>query len=126
MNILTKYLYWQFIISPKKVLVIARNYLLFGSEFFSIKETIKSLFSPWKMITWSYGRGVDIGKYFEAFISNIFTRIIGFIMRTMLIIAFIVYELIIFISGIVAFIFILIYPFLALLGIIYGLRYFNV
>jgi hypothetical protein len=47
-------------------------------------------------------------------------------MRTILIIVYIVYELFIIILGVIAFVFILIYPFLALLGLIYGLRYFNV
>jgi hypothetical protein len=106
--------------------MITKNYLLFGSDFFSIKETLKSLFAPWKMTAWSYGRGFDIGNFLETLFSNIFTRIIGFIMRTILIIVYIAYELLIIVLGTIAFVFILIYPFLALLGLIYGLRYFNV
>jgi hypothetical protein len=126
MNIFIKYLYWQLILSPKKVLMITKNYLLFGCEFFSIKETFKSLFAPWKMTTWSYGRGLDVGRYFETFVSNIFTRAIGFVMRTFLIFTFILFELSVLIAGLLGLIFILIYPLLALIGIIYSFKYFNV
>lgn len=126
MNIFLKFLYWQFILSPKKVLLITKNYLLFGCEFFSIKGTLKSLFSPWKMTSWSYGKGLDVGRYFETFISNIFTRIIGFVMRTFLIIVFVIFEIFIIITGTICFILSIIYPILALIGIIYSFKYLNV
>jgi len=126
MNIFLKYLYWQLILSPKKVLMITKNYLLFGCEFFSIKETLRSLFAPWKMTTLSYGRGLDIGRYFETFVSNIFTRVIGFVMRTFLIIIFLFFEILVFIVGVISFILVLIYPLIAILGIIYSFKYLNV
>ena len=123
MNIFIKYLYWQLIITPKKVLSILRNYLAFGFAFFSIKETLRSLFSPWRRYLWDYGRGFDITRYFEAFLSNIITRVIGFIMRLFLIIFFILYEIVVLILGIVAFFISIIYPFFFIWTIIYGFKY---
>jgi len=123
MNILIKYLYWQLIITPKKVLSIIRNYLSFGLEFFSIGETLRSLFSPWRRYLWDYGRGFDIARYFEVFLSNIITRVIGFIMRLFLIVAFLLYEVIILVLGTILFLASIIYPFFFIWAIIYGFKY---
>jgi hypothetical protein len=123
MNIFIKYLYWQLILTPKKVLGITKNYLVFGSEFFSIKETLRSLFSPWRRYLWDYGRGFDIGKYLEVFASNIITRGIGFIMRLFLIAFFIIYEAAILIIGTAMTIISIIYPFLAIYSLIYSFKY---
>lgn len=123
MNIFIKYLYWQLILTPKKVLTITKNYLVFGSEFFSIKETLRSLFSPWRRYIWDYGRGFDPGKWIEVAFSNIITRAIGFVMRLFLIVFFIVYEIIILIVGTAATVFSIVYPFLAIYFLIYSFKY---
>jgi len=123
MNIFIKYLYWQLILTPKKVLTIVKNYLAFGFDFFSIKETLRSLFSPWRRYLWDYGRGFDIGRYFEVFLSNIITRVIGFIMRLFLIALFIIYEVVVLIAGIILFFLSIIYPFFFIGAIIYGFKY---
>lgn len=123
MNIFIKYLYWQLILTPKKVLTIIKNYLAFGFEFFSIKDTLRSLFSPWRRYLWDHGRGFDIGKYLEVFFSNIITRAIGFVMRLFLIVLFIVYEIAVFALGIIALAIFISYPFLAVYGIIYSFKY---
>ena len=123
MNIFIKYLYWQLILTPKKVLLILKNYLSFGFDFFSIKETLRSLFSPWRRYLWDYGRGFDIARYLEVFLSNIITRTIGFIMRLFLIIFFIAYELIVLALGIILFFISIIYPFFFIAALIYGFKY---
>ena len=123
MNIFIKYLYWQLILTPKKVLTIVKNYLAFGFDFFSIKETLRSLFSPWRRYLWDYGRGFDIGRYLEVFLSNIITRVIGFIMRLFLIALFIIYEVVVLIAGIILFFLSIIYPFFFIGAIIYGFKY---
>lgn len=123
MNIFIKYLYWQLILTPKKVLTIIKNYLVFGLEFFSIKDTLRSLFSPWRRYLWDYGRGFDIGKYLEVFFSNIITRAIGFVMRLFLIALFIIYEITVLALGIIALALFVSYPFLVVYGIIYSFKY---
>jgi len=123
MNIFIKYLYWQLILTPQKVLIILKNYLAFGFDFFSIKETLRSLFSLWRRYLWNYGRGFDFGRYFEVFISNVITRIIGFIMRLFLITFFLIYELTVLVLGIALFFASIIYPFFFAWLIIYGFKY---
>ncbi|MFA5086466.1 MAG: hypothetical protein WC468_02680 [Candidatus Paceibacterota bacterium] len=123
MNIFIKYLYWQLILTPKKALNILKNYLVFGFQFFSIKETLRSLFSPWRRYMWDYGRGFDPGKWLEVFFSNVITRVIGFIMRLFLIALFIVYEIAVFVLGLLFVILSIIYPFLAAYLLIYAFKY---
>jgi len=123
MNILIKYLYWQLILTPKKFLTITKNYLAFGFEFFSIRGTLRSLFSPWRRYIWDYGRGFDPGKWLEVAFSNIITRVIGFIMRLFLIALFVIYEVVVLILGIALTIFFTVYPAIAVYGIIYSFKY---
>ncbi len=123
MNIFIKYLYWQFVLSPKKILGIIKNYLAFGFDFFSVKESLRSLFSPWRRQSWSYGRGFDIGRYIETFFSNLIARIIGFIMRVFILLLFVLYEIFFLILGAAVFLLVLIYPVLAIWGIIYSFKY---
>lgn len=123
MNILIKYLYWQLFLTPKKVLGILKNYLAFGFQFFSIKETLRSLFSPWRRYLWDYGRGFDPGKWLEVFFSNVITRAIGFVMRIFLIALFVIYEITVLILGAATAILSIIYPFLAAYLLIYAFKY---
>lgn len=123
MNIFIKYFYWQLILTPKKALNIWKNYLVFGLQFFSIKETLRSLFSPWRRYIWDYGRGFDPGKWLEVFFSNVITRVIGFVMRLFLILLFLIYEIAVFVLGLVFVVLSIIYPFLALYLLIYAFKY---
>lgn len=123
MNIFIKYLYWQLILTPKKFLMITKNYLAFGLEFFSIKETARSLFSPWRRYTWNYDRGFDLGKYFETALSNVVTRVIGFAMRVFLITFFLIYEVFVLAAGMAMVIIFTAYPALAVYGIIYSFKF---
>jgi hypothetical protein len=99
MDIPTKYFRWQFVEKPKEIIKAIKNLLSFGLYFFSLKQLFLSLFSPWKGITWSYGRGFDAQVYFENIVGNITSRIIGFLMRITLIVACLIFEVIVFILG---------------------------
>jgi hypothetical protein len=123
MNILVKYLYWQLFLTPKKALGILKNYLVFGFQFFSIKETLRSLFSPWRRYLWDYGRGFDPGKWLEVLFSNIITRVIGLVMRLFLIALFIIYETVVLVLGIAGVVLSIIYPFLAIYLLIHSFKY---
>jgi hypothetical protein len=114
MNIILSYFYWQLIETPKKLILIIKDFIVFGFNLFSVKETIGNLFSPWKRYTWDYGRGFDIKRYFDAFVSNLIARIMGFIMRIFLLFFFIIYEVLVLIIGPIVFLFFLSYPFIAL------------
>jgi len=48
---------------------------------------LQTFFSPWRRITWDYGRGFNLGAYLFTLGSNLISRIIGAIMRSFLVAA---------------------------------------
>jgi len=98
-NIFIQYIVWHFKEAPKKILHIWKNYLKFYSYFFSIPLLLKTYFSPWKRISWVKGRGFSIKRFLETFLSNLFSRCVGAIMRTFLILIGIGAEIMVLIIG---------------------------
>jgi len=121
-NILIQYLSWQFFDVPKKLIRAWKNLLLFNLNYFSIPLLIKTLFAPWRRYKMSYGRGFDIGRYFEAFISNLIFRTLGAIVRIFLIIIGLFAEVFIILAGIIVFFGWLVLPIVLITGLIFGLK----
>jgi len=121
-NILIQYLSWQFFDVPKKLIKVWKNFLLFNLNYFSILLLIKTLFAPWRRYKMSYGRGFDIGRYFEAFISNLIFRTLGAIVRIFLIIIGLFAEVFIILAGIIVFFGWLVLPIVLITGLIFGLK----
>jgi hypothetical protein len=116
-----KYFYWQFIEKPKQILSITGNFLSFGTHFFSITNLLSSLFDPWKKITEDYGQGFDPGVYFNAFVGNLISRVIGFLVRLLFVAGFLVFEAVILILGIIALAVWFFLPLIVIAGIVCGL-----
>lgn len=121
-NIIFQWISWQFFEMPRNILVGLRNFLKFGLNYFSIPLLLKTLFSHWRRYRWLYPKGLDLGKYFEALISNLISRFLGFIMRLVLIIVGILAEIFILFVGTVIFIGWLIIPALFLAGLWFGFK----
>ncbi len=121
-NILFQYLIWHFFDMPKNILRAWRDYLRFNLNYFSVPLLLKTLFSPWRKYQVSYGKGFDLGRYLEAFFSNLIFRIFGAIIRAFLIIIGIIAEMVIVLGGVMAFFAWLALPALLILGIYYGFR----
>ncbi len=98
-NILVQYFVWQFEDVPKELFKAWKNYLAFYLSFFSTPLLLKTFFSPWHGLRWSYGRGFKASRYLEVFISNGFSRIIGAFLRTFIIVLGFLFEIIIFFLG---------------------------
>lgn len=112
-----KYFYWQFVRMPKKIIHIFGNFFWFGYNYFSINYCLKTLFSPWRKISWSYSKGFDLGNRLETFFSNNFSRLIGFMMRCFIILFFIFYEIIILLLLLLSLLFWLLLPFFGIFGL---------
>jgi len=96
--------------------------LEFNLNYFSITLLLKTFFSPWRRYSWSYGKGFDLGKFFETFFSNLISRILGALMRLFLIIFGIIAEIFIFVIGIIVIFGWIILPFLVIGGFILGVK----
>jgi len=121
-NIFLLYFSWHFVEASKNILTAWKNFLRFGLNYFSIPLLFKTLFSPWRKYIWAYPRGFYPGKYLEIFISNLISKIIGFILRIFLIIFGILSEIFIIFAGIVIFLGWLILPALLIVGLVFGIK----
>lgn len=117
-NIFVDWLVWQFYEMPKFLLLVWKNYILFALNFFSLPTLLKSLFSPWRKYRWNYPKVINLGEFFATLISNTFSRIMGVIMRVVLIFVGAVFQVFVILAGLVAFILWLMVPFIIILGIL--------
>jgi ATP-dependent Clp protease ATP-binding subunit ClpC len=98
-NILLQWLTWHFLEVPRNILRIFKGFLLFNFNYFSVPFLLKTLLAPWRKYGESYGRGFDLKRYLETFIFNSTSRILGAIVRIVMILVGLIFEVFIFISG---------------------------
>lgn len=121
-NIFSLYLSWHFLEVPKNILTAWKNFLRFGFNYFSIPLLLRTLFSPWHKYSWTYPRGLYIGKRLEIFFSNLILRILGAILRVFLITFGILAEIFIVFVGVIIFLGWLISPILLIAGLVLGIK----
>jgi hypothetical protein len=119
-NIISAFFQWQFFDMPKNILKGWRNFLKFNLNYFSVQTLLKTLFSHWHRYSYSYGKKFDPGRYFEAFIFNMMSRIIGAILRLFFIFIGLLIEIFIFLVGGIIFLGWLILPLLLIGSFFYG------
>jgi len=115
---------WYYKDIPQKFYRIWSNYVWFWGYYFSLGDTLRTFFSPWKRIYENYSGGFDIEKWLSSLIWNLFSCSIGVLFRSFLIAILLLAELLTFIIG---FIFLIVWPAFPLILIaafIKGLMYF--
>lgn len=122
-NIFSLWLNWHFVEMPKFLISVWKNYLMFATNYFSVTLLLKTFFSPWRRYNWIYPKGFNIVEFFNTLVSNIFSRILGAMMRTALIIVGIIFQLFVIIVGGIIFLGWILMPFLIVLGLIFTLIY---
>lgn len=123
-NIFIQYLQWHFFDSTKRLLTIWNNFLRFNLNYWSLPLLLKTLFSPWRRYQSSYGKGFDIGRFFEVFTFNTISRVMGFLMRAGLIVFGLLTEVVVVSAGLVILFAWLFLPLLILGSFYYGIRIF--
>jgi len=123
MKLILRYLKWQFAEKPKEIIGAIKNFLAFGAYFFSLKQNIVYLFSPWRNITWSSGRGFDPQAMMESAFSNFISRIIGFFLRAFLIAGCLVYEAVVLALGIILLLAWIFLPFIIIIIFVSAFKY---
>lgn len=109
------YFSWHYTTALSTLLLIFRNLLFFLYHFFSIPQLFKTFFSPWKKEILRYeGPGFNLKIYFDVLIFNLFSKIIGAIVRTLTIFLFIFVSAIFILVSFLTLIIFLFIPFLSL------------
>ena len=107
---------------PMEILRVWQNFLRFNLNYFSLSLLLKTFFSPWRRYGYSYGRGFDFKKYFEAWSFNAVSRGLGAIIRIILIVIGLTSEIFIVIGGLIMFLTWLVLPALLILGLGLGIK----
>lgn len=120
--IILSYINWHFIQAVKDIIFAWCNFLVFGLEYFSIPTLIRTLFSHWHRYYFPYGDKWNPQRWIEAFTFNSMSRVIGAMLRVVLIFVGILFELLIFVGGVVAILLWIIAPILVVALFFIGLR----
>jgi len=78
------YLKWHYGKAVRSLGSVWKNFLYFILDFFSIQLLFENFFDPWKKMTDPYPSLIEFKEFFYILVTNIITRIIGIIMRTIL------------------------------------------
>lgn len=118
-NLIVSWANWHFYEAPRFILKIWKNFIAFSVELFSTPLLLKTFLSPWRKYNWRYPKGFDIGKIFETLTSNIFSRFLGAIVRTCLIIGGVIFQAFILVAGLALFLGWLLLPVFCLAGLLF-------
>src|SRR3989344_291476 len=116
-NIVIEYLVWHFFDTPKGILKAWQNCLKFNLNYWSVPLLLRTWFSPWRRYRYSYGKGFSFGKYFEVFTFNMTSRVIGAVMRSVLIVIGVFAEVLVFFAGAAVFLIWLFLPVFLIFGL---------
>jgi hypothetical protein len=103
---------WYYQDLPKKAFDFWKNFLWFWGYYFSLKDLLLSLFSPWKRVLLKYKKGSGISEWFSVLVINLFSRFIGMIFRLVLILVGLLFELLTFLFAILFFLLWPLFPFI--------------
>ena len=121
-NIFFQYFLWHFYDAPQGIFTAWRNFLWFNLNYFSIPTLLKTFFYHWHKYYYPYGKLFSLKRYFEAFVFNVMSRIIGMILRAFLIAIGILTEVFIIFLGAVMLFLWLVLPLMLIFGLIFAFK----
>ena len=121
-NIFMDWLLWHFYEMPVFLLEVWKNYILFALNYFSLPILLKSFFAPWRRYKWDYPNGFNLSEFFSTLVSNTFSRILGAIMRIVLIVAGILFQIFIILFGAVIFLAWALSPLIVIAGFLFAIN----
>jgi hypothetical protein len=120
LSILSSYFLWHYTIAFRDIFRVWTNLLWFIFNYFSISELARTLFQPWKRLRGEYPKYFNPQEWIATFVTNMFMRLVGFIIRSITIIIGFVFVAVVFFAGLVVFVFWPIAPCIAIILIAVG------
>jgi hypothetical protein len=121
--ILHHYLVWHYSRAYIEFSRVWFNLMWFVAHFFSILDLMKSWLSPWKRMIEERKKGWDVEELLSSMVINIISRILGGIMRTVIIALGLASLIITFVGGILVYLIWTVAPALIIGLIIMGASY---
>lgn len=81
------YMHWHYRYAPAALFHIWLNYMKYTEQLFSVRLHAHTLFSPWHRITDQPHKKYDLEELAASFVVNMMSRVIGFLLRTTMIIS---------------------------------------
>jgi len=122
-NILSLWFNWHFYEMPRFLLGIWKNYILFALNYFSLPVLLKSFFAPWRKYKWNYPKSFNVAEFFSTLISNAFSRLLGALVRIVLIITGIIFQIFVIFAGLIIFLLWILIPFIIIAGFLFVFIY---
>ena len=101
MPFLREYVAWHYGRALGEIFQISRNLLRHGYDFFSIPLLLKTWISPWYRMKERYGVWTDLEATGEALLGNFVLRIVGFLLRTLVLLFGAIYEILVLFGAVV-------------------------
>jgi hypothetical protein len=114
----THYVAWHYTKAFRRIYGIWTNFLWFVYHFFSIPLLLKTFFEPWQRMHEEYKKGVDPQELAGALIVNLLLRLVGMVLRAVVIVVGLALFLLILVGGLLCFLAWLILP-LAIVYLLY-------
>ncbi len=96
------YLGWHYVYSPKRILEITRNYLIFFFHYFSIRILARSFLAPWKRETIERQKpGLNFTEILNVISYNLISRSIGAFIRFFTLIIWLLLESLALVLGLI-------------------------
>lgn len=118
-NVIIKWLLWHYFEMPKFLTSVWKNYILFATNYFSLTLLLKTFIDPWRRNLWKYPKGFDLGGIFSTFVSNVFSRILGSMLRIVLIITGALFQILVLVVGLLVILVWILIPFIIIFGFIF-------
>ena len=77
---------WHYSKGLKSIFFIWKNFLVFITQFFSLKYLVQNFFDTWKRMSDPYPKSFSFKVYLSTFLVNLIARIVGMIMRAVLLV----------------------------------------
>jgi hypothetical protein len=120
-SILHHYILWHYTRAFPEIWHVWKNLFWFNINFFSLPQLLRSYFSPWKRMTEDRGQTFNFEDLAGFVIINLISRIIGMILRTIIITAGVIVLLLLTLGIVLTYVFWLLAPLLIVACMYYGL-----
>ena len=124
LKLIPKYSLWHYSTAIVDMFRIDGNIFWFLWHFFSVPDTLRTFFSPWERMGERYKKTLDIESLASTFIVNTLMRIVGIIMRTILLFFALVFFFIAFVVVIFTFFLWILMPFILFSLVFFGVGAF--